>query len=345
MLGFKSVSALVAGAAAGLFLLARRRLRSVRVPTFVLDSSGALVSSRPGEVRATQRATQSTKFNAIYKDGAGLSTTSGPLCFDVKIVEGSEVWVGLTDAAHFGDGWKCKSFSYGGNLSDGGALLRQNFGPPLQAGDVLSVRAELLRQPSDGVYTLAIWFAHNGVGLGQAFKLEDLSDTVLGPLFPLISFSSGPATAVITRRWWAPRWRFEQPEASARESMEGDWEADASTVLGAASTLPPVIFTVDTRRWVLSGRAGANSFAVQLSASAPHAAQGGVRATMMMPPPELAALDRATGNVLGAVDGVALDGANALRLSLGAAGALRLRPHFAAKTAVNTNEVMWLSKR
>ncbi|KAJ1620754.1 hypothetical protein T492DRAFT_888134 [Pavlovales sp. CCMP2436] len=122
---------------------------SVVPAAFMIDASGVL-SAVGNEVRVAAQATrQSTKLNALWHDGRGLSSANpGMLAWDVHMTEGEG----------------CKSFSYGGNLSDGGALMRHAFGPCVLAGSVVSIRAELSKQ-ADATYVLKISLALDGEGL------------------------------------------------------------------------------------------------------------------------------------------------------------------------------------
>jgi hypothetical protein len=367
-------------AAAGLavYLLRKLRFPARSTSAFLLDSSGAL-SASGNEVSLTERATQSTKWNALWREGKGLSPSHRePLCFQVTVNAGDGIWVGLTDEAHFGPGWACKSLAYGGNLSDGAGLLRGQFGPRLVPGSVVAVRAELLEDTTPGGgggLTLSVSLAHGGRGLGQAFKIEKFDSTAVGPLFPLISFSDGPASASIEvhKPCCMPASAFEKVTPTQRDSIGGSWAAPASAILvdssataaAAAATSPPargggggggggsggagtsgadeVIFTVDTKRWALTARV-ANTLSVQISASAPHASKGGVRATMMMPPPELQPLEHAVTNLLSSVTALGLESSGKLAIRYGRKKALSLAPHDTREEPVRLEEVRWMAK-
>lgn len=319
--------------------------------SFRLDGSNTLAAAG-NEVWVTEKASQSTRYNALWQDGPGLvpaADVSVAQCFRVEALEGENVWVGLTDEAHFGAGWKCKGLDYGGNLSDGGGLKRSRFGPGLDAGSSVDIRAELAPEAGGDTFTLNMHLAQDGKGLGQAFNVGGLKTAMLGAIFPLIAFSSGPAKARISRvEPCPPAEAFALPAAAPRTSMAGEWVAAPSAFVSdtpPADYISEVVFHVGDKPWSIGARV-ANSMSVQLSDAEPHAAEGGVRATMMMPPPEMQPLEKAVGEVLGSISGLKLkpDGGEGELLVTHAHGTLALRPHSTVHKPVTREEVGWLDK-
>jgi hypothetical protein len=306
---------------------------------FRLDGSASLACNA-NEVWVSEPARESTKFNALWKEGLGLSARCpAAQCVEAHVVEGGEVWFGLADERHFGKGWACHGFSYGGNLSDGGALLRSQFGPRLEAGSVVALRSEV----ADGV--LHVHVRVNGVGLGKAFQVALPPD--VGPLFHLVSFSTGPARVRVVRTSCPPIESFLRGggASAARATPAGDWALATAALLppAAAAPLSDVVFSVDARRWALSARV-ANTMSVQLGAAAPHAGTGQVATTKMMPPPELQQLESSVLTLLQHVQGISLaDGGQALDLQC-AAGTKRLRAVDKTFSPVLADEINWMRR-
>eukprot|EP00187_Rhodella_violacea_P002516 CAMPEP_0174885242 /NCGR_PEP_ID=MMETSP0167-20121228/564_1 /TAXON_ID=38298 /ORGANISM="Rhodella maculata, Strain CCMP736" /LENGTH=197 /DNA_ID=CAMNT_0016120757 /DNA_START=56 /DNA_END=646 /DNA_ORIENTATION=+ len=151
-----------------------------------LDSSGNLSSSGP-TVTCIEQAKGSSKFNALWND----PVTSGRHTWAVTYTSGAPgLWVGVTTPAKFDAGWKCKSMSFGGNTSDGGALITADFGPRPAPGDVLHITLDLSPE------RLELAFAINGRGLGPAFSIPAPFPE---PWCPLVSFSDGPAEAALAK--------------------------------------------------------------------------------------------------------------------------------------------------
>jgi len=315
---------------------------------FLLDGSATLAAAA-NEVWVEQKATQSTKYNALWKDGPGLVPTSDAAvadCFRVEVLEGSSVWVGMTDEAHLGQGWKTKALEYGGNLSDGGGLMRSSFGPSLKAGMSVDMRTELLPEGGDK-FSLSMHLAHDGNGLGEAFNLKSLDATIIGALFPLIAFSSGPAKARISRVTpCPPASAFARPGASPRKSVVGKWAVAASALVDEPpppDMLSQVVFNVHDEPWSISAHV-ANNLRASLDPGPPHAVAGGVMATMMMPPPPLQALEKTVSEIIGSITSVELksDSAEGELHIAHAHGTLTLRPHMTTHTPVSRDQVSWL---
>jgi len=307
---------------------------------FLLDDSGALEASGD-TVSVAQKATQSTKFNALWQQGDGISPTNpGPHYFEVKILEGEGTWAGFTDQAHFGSGWKCKSLSYGGNLSDGGGLKRGHFGPNLKPGSTLGMRAEYVAV-GDGTHRLDVHLSVDGQGLGKAFEIQGDAPAEVGPLYPVISFSTGPARAAIATFQAPPAASLDVADQGPRTSVAGQW-AVPSADLGVAAPpdLPQVIFSVDLERGALGAKV-ANMMSTGISQTPPHAATGGVRATMMMPPPAFQEMEKRVGDILGSVSGLELAEGGATLALKHAGGEVRLQAYQERHAPVMRGEIGW----
>lgn len=297
---------------------------------------------------AREKPAGSTKLNAIWLEGDGLQGGAADAAdaadaaqyFELTVDSGSGVWFGLGQEAHFGAGWKCKGFMFGGNLSDGGALMRQAFGPAPGAGDVVGMRCEVAGSPP----TLSVHYSVNGVGLGLAFEVELEGEAASRPLFPVASLSTGPAQVSLRRATVPPAGALERPVAGARTTLGGRWMAPAAEVLdGAAADLPAVGFSVDASIWHL-GASVANSMGVQLAKAAPHKSAGPPSMTMMMPPPPLQALERAVQKLLTNVEDVQLVDGNMLITHSGG-DSLACAPLDPSQAPVTKSEINWLRPR
>jgi len=112
----------------------------------------------------------------------------------------------------FKKGWGCKGLLYGGNLSNGGALLVSNFGPWPKAGDVVGVYLQIDEQ------TIKVSFDINGRALGCGFGVPR---TTLGNVYPIMHFSEDGGKAIITKSDEIP------PTTRVEETFQGifgHWE-------------------------------------------------------------------------------------------------------------------------
>jgi len=120
-------------------------------------------------------------FNSLWDDGDG-GVTSGShywkIHFDTLEDGGG---VGLTSKDLFKKGYACKSLSYSGNLSNGGALLVPSFGVAPCAGDTVGIFASFVDD------RLKVYIDINGKTLGLAF---DVPASTFTSVFPIVFFNS-----------------------------------------------------------------------------------------------------------------------------------------------------------
>lgn len=71
----------------------------------------------------------------------------GPLAFidSTRLAMPMQIWVGMTSPGHFKKGYGLHGILFGGpgNLSDGGAGLKYQWGPAVSKGDVVGLLLDL----------------------------------------------------------------------------------------------------------------------------------------------------------------------------------------------------------
>lgn len=104
-----------------------------------------------------------SKCNALCEVGF----SSGTEYFEVEVVEGSGAFIGVSTKAGFSEGYKIKGLFFGGpgNLSNGSAGLRTQFGQEVKPGSVIGVTLDLTDEK-----TVGITFWEGDACLGEAFK-------------------------------------------------------------------------------------------------------------------------------------------------------------------------------
>lgn len=233
-------------------------------------------------------------------------------------------WVGVTTPSKFSAGWRCKGLYIGGpgNTSDGGGLVAGNWGPAFGHGDVVGLRIE--QTPTRT--TIAV--SKNGEGLGVAF---DIAGELPGPLHPAVSLDEEGQAITIAERDLPPlATMLRAPPAGA--GVEGKWSGRYGLTVVAAGA----------RAWDLHAKVG-NSLGCRVAEGADGALRtvGGVRSTMMMPPPDVYELEREVARVLGAVTALRRDGAG---LVLEGAGAVERFGRSAGPGPATRDSIHWLNE-
>jgi hypothetical protein len=180
---------------------------------WISDGSPEL-SSEGNLVKCQLERSSGNVYNALWKEGEGLTAAGSQywkLRFD-NLGEHDGAFAGLTDLDKFKKGWATKGLLYGGNLSNGGALLVGEFGPRIGNGDVLGIFAVLENE------TLKVYFDLNEMPLGLAF---DVPKTALNAAYPVVHFS-GPGSATIERVGKHPT-SLVRP-LPTHVGITGDWE-------------------------------------------------------------------------------------------------------------------------
>jgi len=139
---------------------------------------------------AVQAGSTATEFVIRGKPSAGSPVNARftePLTpevgyFEIDVVEGGAgAFVGVTTLASFKKGWGCKGLFFGGNLSNGGALVQSKFGEHLAPGMTIGVRCEFVEGAERQV---RITFWQDGKCLGPAF-LSKMADAA-AEVFPCV---------------------------------------------------------------------------------------------------------------------------------------------------------------
>lgn len=174
-------------------------------------------------------------FNCLWNEGDGVTSGSHywKIHFDTLEDGGA---AGVTSTGLFKEGYACKSLSYSGNLSTGGALLVSNFGAPPCAGDTVGIFASFEDD------RLKVYIDLNGKSLGLAF---DVPASTFDSIYPIVSFNTSGSAKCHKEN--------EPPSSLARLStaftgIEGDWKfkeliQEDESPLAISSELQPKLTT------------------------------------------------------------------------------------------------------
>jgi len=270
-------------------------------PTFWCTLDDPLLQGCSNELVVASNSVQ--KSNAIWLEGPGLSTRNcSPQFYVLNVVEcasSSSIWFGLSDSSHFGSGWKLKGLMCGRNLSDGSSLLQSNYCPEIKSGDSIGMRLSI----EEG--NLCMYYSFNGTGLGKAFEL-DLTDIDFGyeSLFPVVSFSSGPAKVTITRNSVPEINYFQMVSSLKRDSFAGDWCISGNEFVSSPTPLPKVIINVDTDSWTLTAQV-VNGIVAELEAESPHVCYAS-HSTKLLAPSHLLDLEEAITAAISSIQNIEL---------------------------------------
>jgi len=144
------------------------------------DGSGRILDAGDGAFAVTGEAmARDVMFNAL----CDAAFSGGQQYFEVEVLQGDGAWIGVGTKADFGAGYRVKGVFFGGpgNITDGGRLVRKQFGTHVESGDVIGVDLDL---SDPGCLTVA--FHQNGKYLGVATSGRTREEPG-SPLFPLVS--------------------------------------------------------------------------------------------------------------------------------------------------------------
>mmetsp|Transcript_58418 Transcript_58418/g.136538 ORF Transcript_58418/g.136538 Transcript_58418/m.136538 type:complete len:316 (-) Transcript_58418:130-1077(-) len=224
--------------------------------------------------------------------------------FEIDILQSSKsAFVGVTTREGFAKGWKCKGLFFGGNLSNGGALVRGNFGDWLKTGMKIGVLTELTDKEA------TVTFYQDGRCLGPAFVAERESG---GDVFPVVHTSGEGDRFSISFPEAAPEARERQSkDGSGRHFAEGCWAVKRMSVGPELGEFQLESKMKGEDLHVTIESTGASTFGIgfkvantlrMTATSAPDDSlapferitpKGGMMATMMMGPPELMEVEEA----------------------------------------------------
>ena len=283
------------------------------------DGSGILAASGAGVRCAADAA--GTKGNALWGGAGG----SGHYTFRLSGPPGA--WVGVCTRQTFAAGWGLKGLFYGGpgNLADGSGLVAGGWGPAFGEGDVIGMRVQ------QGADAVSLAFTKNGEALGEAFSIAGWAGGELHPAVSMDTLGQGvemlsavPATAGAAGTAaegggaggapaaaaaaapsagaaLPPLAAFQRPAGPEGAGVEGSWLGRYSLKVSSAGA----------GAWRLSARVG-NTLNCLVQAGAGGSlrlAGGGVKSTMMMPPPDVHALEQEAVRMLEGLTGLRREGA------------------------------------
>jgi len=145
--------------------------------------------------------------------GTGISCHS----WQFKVSGEDGIWLGVSSEDNFGPNYTMKGLFFGGpgNLSDGGSLVKSNWGPRFGNGDEVVMRLDQEGERAVIAYSL------NGVGLGTAFDVHGYS----GEFRPAVSMDK-LGQAVTISLVDVDLNSFQVAEKEYGEGVEGDWVSD-----------------------------------------------------------------------------------------------------------------------
>jgi len=255
--------------------------------SWTVDESGNAVAGG-GEVKHGGAAGSEKKGNAMWMDD---NVGEGIHCWNLDVSGGKGMWIGVGTQENFGSGYKMKGLMYGGpgNLSDGGALVTGHWGPKFGQGDKIGMRLEV----SGDRTTLA--FSKNGAGLGVAY---DISGWTGSPLRPVVSLDS-PDQSIVISRMEACSLETMAPASGPPAGIAGSWQHELECQLS--------IEAEGAGQWRVGAKVG-NSMGCTVTENNGVFSAGPVMSTMMMPPPELQAMETSVNQLLSGITNIAREG-------------------------------------
>jgi len=284
------------------------------------DDGSDKTASDADTVWATEFIKVDSKVNALYSKGDwSFSPGSDKVkCFQITIVDGQSVSVGVTTQGKFGKGYATKGLLYHGNLSSGAALVESNWGPSLKPGDVVVVRLSV-----EGVHILLHYFL-NGRALGCAFK-ELVSDLSGEKLYPLVCFKgkipekaafANVSDADAQSKYAALEREHEIIyEPSEDDKFKGSWVS--KSIKDEATDKCQLTISKDKYEGslLLLARVG-NSIRTKVSKiDGVWHGDGRVSQTLMMPPEELAETENQITEIMNCLEGMEVSSSEELTIS------------------------------
>ena len=289
--------------------------------SWTVDTSGNAVASggdvKHGGVKGSEK-----KGNAMWMDE---KVGEGVHCWSFDIIGGKGMWLGVCTEEHFGAGYKLKGLMYGGpgNLSDGGALITGQWGPKFGEGDKIGMRLEV----AGDITTLS--FSKNGAGLGVAY---DIRGWVGGPLRPVVSLDS-PEQRVVISSMEACGVETMAPASGPPPGIAGSWQHQGEQCHLSVEEEGPGLWRV--------GMKVGNSMGCTVTERDGVFSAGPVRSTMMMPPPELQAVETSFTQLLSGITSLARDGDSLVVAAVDRVERFSVAP---GSTPATKDRVRWINK-
>mmetsp|Transcript_1775 Transcript_1775/g.2643 ORF Transcript_1775/g.2643 Transcript_1775/m.2643 type:complete len:315 (+) Transcript_1775:47-991(+) len=236
---------------------------------------------------------QGTPFNALLD--APITSSNCYFSVEISEMEGS-LGMGVVKKEEFLPGWKTKGMFYNGNLTNGSAGLLIGFGKRPEVGDKVGVYVQRELEGS-----VLVTFYINDRCLGPAFRLTDVnSDQIFYPCIhvsgrAVLEYSAPEAFPVVITR---------QPAAHSDIYM-GEWKLTQAFTGPELGEFPlpkdsDIILTLESgdcsKNYELTAKVAnvlrTNLNVVGKSDAFDRIEVGHVMSTMMMPSPELAAVEK-----------------------------------------------------
>jgi len=177
------------------------------------DGSGAVKShGEADEFVVEGKAAGDSPVNARFS--SALATGQ---YFEIEVRELKQgCFVGIATEDGFAKGYKIRGLFFGGNLSEGSSLVRQNFGDRPTKGMILGALVEY----DDEAVTIT--FYQDGRCLGPAFVAKRLTSA---EIFPVVKASSDGDRFAIRFPDTLPTGRVREPKAGSASAhfAEGNW--------------------------------------------------------------------------------------------------------------------------
>jgi len=179
------------------------------------DGSNAVKNLTDGAFTITGKPSKGSPVNAL----GTIPLTSGQY-FEVTCQDGDGPFIGVGKLESFAQGYRCKGLLFGGpgNLSNGSALMKGEFGEQVSKGSVVGILFEM----TSDLVTLTVY--QDGRCLGPAFTAKRQEKA---QLFPLVQAKSDGDTFRIAFK--APP-AVRSRESGSQEGFEGSWAIEKMMV-------------------------------------------------------------------------------------------------------------------
>ena len=229
-----------------------------------------------------------TPFNLV----ANSDKASEPYYWQATIQKlTGNISMGAVSKDEFKPGWKVKGMFYNGNLTNGTAALKVNWGPRFAAGDTIGVRV------TPGSQFLEVSFYKNGECLGTGFHLSNNNTTTYYPCLHI----SGSAQVHIETPPDLPSTELSAPTVTG---LYGNWKMDKAWDGENPVMFPDVPITLElagdgnhvTIYFKVANNVGGSAQIVEQTDTALTVKTGPFMMTRMMPPPEYQPLESLLGS-------------------------------------------------
>eukprot|EP00529_Nitzschia_sp_RCC80_P031404 CAMPEP_0113474196 /NCGR_PEP_ID=MMETSP0014_2-20120614/18453_1 /TAXON_ID=2857 /ORGANISM="Nitzschia sp." /LENGTH=358 /DNA_ID=CAMNT_0000367023 /DNA_START=82 /DNA_END=1158 /DNA_ORIENTATION=- /assembly_acc=CAM_ASM_000159 len=291
------------------------------------------------ETMTAKAATTGTPFNVRCSHGFSPTTSDSMHIFSFQInnLEGN-VAVGIVSDTEFKPGWKTKGMFYNGNVTNGGASLITGFGKYVKSGDLVRVVAKkTTSDASSSSDSLDVMFSINDDVLGTAFSVTDPAVLNSNKTFYPCVHVSGSVTfsyAVAELPSAAGLMFNNNKEPEPRSNFLGEWKIESMVKTDGSTVELPTTGHDIVVTMLSSSKTSSNPDRISVkvgntmsgpiqvedgsssSSSASASASVNVKigpnlmSTMMMPPPELYAIEQTLSVMLPSMEKMTLSTEN-----------------------------------